>query len=893
MAPGALNMLAQQANVPLLFPYDGESQMKINSNEGMDMSDEQKKRTPWPGRIAAALAVAVIGTPAIAAEEADEESANMMEEIVVTATYRDTQLMDTPITISAITDLDIVNKGLEDIKDLFRAVPGLNFQMATTTYNRITIRGVVPFDGGPATTGAYMDMVPYGSSRGPSGFQLGSMFDMERVEVLKGPQGSLYGEGGMGGVIRYITKQPDPGGMDWAVRASTETMAHSSGLSHRIDAMLNVPLGERAAARLTLYSRDKKGIVDSVGLRDEKDVDWVEETGYRLKFLVAPTDNLTLTAMADNTDMDVGGPGTAFHCFDTPDPAAGALASIPEVPFYPHPGVDCSGKFGEGFKKHPYVTHLAHPDHPSGGFTYTDIYNVTAEWETGFATVIGSASRFDSYWHYDEEETPNGAFGKRFMEQSNCFGVPVTTPNYPDGVCGAAGQPKWWQEEGREDLYSNQGAWGARHNKTERDAYELRLISTHEGPFQWTLGAYSKQSDNFGGNHAKCPEKVPYRDLVEHCYLLWLYAPGTPVEVQGALSNWGNTFLFGGRRSTVVNKEESYFGELSYRINDQWEVTVGARTVDYTVDHTVFNVGVNPENSVQDHFVETNTETSPKATITWRPREDLMIYGIWSHGFRPGAVNTSLTRVLLDLETLRHNDPAAEDLYQELFDKQVSEGDEAFNYELGIKTTLADGRLSLTGSLYHIDWENVIVTTGATTPMIMGLSPFPLSYRDNAGAATSDGMELQLQGNITDALSWTFGGNWMWKAEVGAASVQYLAVTVATETAQEVNIGNRLPSTPKTSGYGSLAYDFQLAGWAANARADLYWVDSQWRSANNERKTPGHSSVDLKLILSRDEYRLSFFLENVTDEIIVYELTGNGYQYGRARTWGVEFAYGL
>ena len=100
---------------------------------------------------------------------------------MVTATYRDTRLMDTPITISAVTDVDIANKGIEDIKDLFKAIPGMNFMTAASTYNQITIRGIAPIDGGPS---------PVGSSRGQYGHLLGSLFDIERVAVLKGPQGT-------------------------------------------------------------------------------------------------------------------------------------------------------------------------------------------------------------------------------------------------------------------------------------------------------------------------------------------------------------------------------------------------------------------------------------------------------------------------------------------------------------------------------------------------------------------------------------------------------------------------------------------------------------------------------------------------------------------------------
>ena len=410
----------------------------------------QRRARPWLGRIGAALAVALIGMPvASAQEEAEDESA--IEEIVVTATYRDTRLMDTPITISAVTDMDIVNKGIEDIKELFKTIPGLNFMSAASTYNQITIRGIAPIAGGPSPVGSYMDMVPIGSSRGQYGHLLGSLFDIERVEVLKGPQGTLYGEGAMGGVVRYITKQPDPDGFDYSVRASLESMAHSNGIGHRVDGMLNLPLGDRAAARLVLYSRDKKGLIDALGLRNEEDVDWTEETGARLKVMVQPTEVFTLTGMLDITRLDVGGPGAAFHCYEEVRDDIG----INEVPYYPSPNVDCTGDHNAQFSRDPYQTHLTHPNHPSGGYTNTDVYNLTAEWELPFADLVGSYSRFETDWHYDEEAPPHVAFLKGLVERANCFGA------LPAGYCNGGGPDNLV-----DNRYSSQGAWGLRHNTT-------------------------------------------------------------------------------------------------------------------------------------------------------------------------------------------------------------------------------------------------------------------------------------------------------------------------------------------------------------------------------------------------------------------------------------------
>jgi len=166
--------------------------------------------------LAAGAAIALAAPPALAEEDDDEPASGVVEEIVVSATYRDTRLMDTPLTISAVTDHDIVNKGIEDIQTLYQSIPGLAYRSNSQTYNTLTVRGITPpAAGGGATVGVYFDNMPItDANSGGLAQTLGPLFDLERVEVLKGPQGTLYGEGAMGGSIRYITKRPDPSGFD-------------------------------------------------------------------------------------------------------------------------------------------------------------------------------------------------------------------------------------------------------------------------------------------------------------------------------------------------------------------------------------------------------------------------------------------------------------------------------------------------------------------------------------------------------------------------------------------------------------------------------------------------------------------------------------------------------
>ena len=262
-------------------------------------------------RVAAALAAALIALPCLAADEADEttdEDEPVMEEIIVSATYRDTRLMDTPLAITAVTSADIAVKGLEDIQTLYQAIPGLSYQgtVEISAGSRLSIRGITPTQGSVGAVGVYLDNLPITSVR-TGGDTLGSLFDMERVEVLKGPQGTLYGEGSMGGNIRYITNKPDTSGLDYSVRSSVENGSKSDDLSYRIDAMVNIPLADQLALRLVGYRRDRAGVLDTPAPRNEKDVDTFEENGLRAALKWDASETFEVTAMVNVVNSEKRG----------------------------------------------------------------------------------------------------------------------------------------------------------------------------------------------------------------------------------------------------------------------------------------------------------------------------------------------------------------------------------------------------------------------------------------------------------------------------------------------------------------------------------------------------------------------------------------------------------
>jgi len=825
-------------------------------------------RGRWAYLAALIAALTMLSFPAAAAEEEDSDDAGVIEEIVVSATYRDTRMMNTPLTISAITAEDIVAKGIEDIQTLYQSIPGLSYRTNSQTYNTLSIRGLTPpTGGGAAMVGVYMDNLPMtDSNSGGLSQTLGALFDMERVEVLKGPQGTLYGEGNMGGSLRYITKKPDPSGFDYSVQANMEDIGESSGLSYRVDAMVNIPLGEQLALRLVAYRRDRVGILDQVAPRNKDGTDTTEEDGYRVKLSWYATDALEISLMANVIDAQYAGPGLGFHCFteSTPSDPAG------QVPVYELPGTTCAGETDQ-FSRDPFVTHLAHPTYQSGGYDNQEMYNLNIEWEMSFATLISSTSYFDRETDYSEETSPrfSGAV-IGFVNAYYCFGQLT--------VCGP-------------EKLATLGGDGAFFRASERFVQELRLISNTDGPWQWTVGAYYKDDESQGGHHNGCYNggspayQVSGLNLDTHCWLQYGFFDGVPIADQQAIIGWLND-LIPGNTSYRDFGEESVYGELSYRINDQWEILGGLRFASVSYDLDIGQPGVDTRSSPVNSLSTDSDITSPKVTLTWRPKEDLMIYATYSQGFRPGIVNTGLAGKVAELDAVRAGDPIAEAHYLRVFDNQTVDGDEVVNYELGIKTTLWDGRLSLVGSLYHIDWNDTIISVSDMIDDVVGVSPLSYSYAINGGTAESEGVELELRIALSDSVRLNIGGDYNWTAEIGSAGdARYGGV--------QIEPGNRLANAPKFSAYANVVWDFDLAGFDANARADFYAIDESWNTANNERPAPSYQTLDLKLTAGRDDWRAALYVRNIFDEEIVYEFNQVGYRFGRPRTLGLQFTYNL
>src|SRR5262249_1162810 len=273
----------------------GRSRIAL-SNKYNDPGDLMTKLRPVAKAVLLAFPSSLaIGAASIAnAQEAPRASA---EVIVVTATKRETSIQDVPFSINAQTEEDIRRSGAVTLEDLSRNVAGLAIQNLGPGQSQVSIRGVSAGQivrdqpGVKEQVGVYLDETAISLSLFTPDIDL---FDLNRVETLRGPQGTLFGAGNIGGTIRYITNQAKLGVSEGAVEVNANTVSDGSS-GGGVKAMLNAPMGDAAAMRLVGYATRFPGWIDALGPGGGKNVNSGDRTGGRLTFTFQPNSDLTIT----------------------------------------------------------------------------------------------------------------------------------------------------------------------------------------------------------------------------------------------------------------------------------------------------------------------------------------------------------------------------------------------------------------------------------------------------------------------------------------------------------------------------------------------------------------------------------------------------------------------
>jgi outer membrane receptor protein involved in Fe transport len=257
----------------------------------------------------------------------DSENTPRLQEVVVTAQKRQERLIDAPQSVSVLSADTLAELGATQFADFANTVPGVGFTTAGAGYTQISMRGVTTGEETNPSVGIYVDDVPYGSS---TAFAFGGQYaldmnllDVDRIEILRGPQGTLYGASTMGGLVKYVSKLPDSTAFAGDVRAGLSAV-HDGGVSYDGAIAVNLPLSSGVAAlrASAFYSKDG-GYIDNLGL-GQSNVNRSNVHGGRLDLLLTPSDPLSIRLGAVLQNISRGGQSSADYTLSG-TPAYGSL----------------------------------------------------------------------------------------------------------------------------------------------------------------------------------------------------------------------------------------------------------------------------------------------------------------------------------------------------------------------------------------------------------------------------------------------------------------------------------------------------------------------------------------------------------------------------------------
>ncbi|APE27410.1 TonB-dependent receptor [Aurantiacibacter gangjinensis] len=397
---------------------------------------------------AASLPVVAVATAAQAQSVSPGESASQDEVapedrvIVVTAQKREQDLTDVPASITVFDGEALENIGAVDFEDYAKYIPGLGASSQGGPGQRqLILRGVNAGDDPASTVGVYVDEAPVGSSTslatgGRLGFEL-VPFDIERIEVLRGPQGTIYGASTLGGLLKYVTRAPDLDEFEGRADASVFAV-DNGGLNYTANAALNVPIAGVAGLRFTgFYARDD-GFVDNV-VTGVEDINGNERYGGRAQLLVEPGPNVSLRAAALYQRTEQDDSALVRYDFATGEPVFGELENDRTV----------AAQLTQDFQQ----------------------YSLTADFDFGFATLTSVSA-------YSELETP--AIGDATASFGAAFGSTAVA------LLRAAETEKFVQELRLTSASRADGMpleWQVGLFYTEEDSLNDQILTVRDGPF--------------------------------------------------------------------------------------------------------------------------------------------------------------------------------------------------------------------------------------------------------------------------------------------------------------------------------------------------------------------------------------------------------------------------
>lgn len=762
----------------------------------------RKNRVFKLSAMSAAVASALVGGPQVQAQQ------TALEEVIVTATRRSESIQDIPLNIAAVSGDTIESQGLNTLAEVMQWVPGVHVvDQGSRGSDAIVVRGLnaAPIAASEALNNTGGDTVATYVGEVPLYVDL-KLNDMERVEVLLGPQGTLYGAGTLGGAIRYLPNKPAFDSTDVEFRGNIYQTKESDDLSYEVGATLNLPVSDTLAFRFSVDQLDDAGFIDYIytvreagisnpdpdfgnpddvrnNLRAVDDVNTEETLSARAAVRWSPTDYLDSTLTYYLQDQESGG-----RTINSTD----ALGT---------------GKYESGLR---FVE-------PSDRKNQLIALELTAD--LGFAELT-SATGYSEYEEHGSRDQTDLLITLEYSYEA-----------FPSFSA--------FTQEDVDETRLNQ---------------EFRLVSTSDGAFNWIVGAFY---NNLETDTADSREFTPGFD-------------------QFAVDEFGGAGL---RPDSLEyysvdhfdTTEWAIFGELTYQITEQWDVTVGMRYYDYEFEaknavdfpllRTVFYG--DPADSIVLDF-ETNKQeddgTLFKFNTSYDLTDDAMMYFTYSEGYRIGASNgIALCPDFVDPDT---------QLACALPDELAYEPDETQNYEIGVRTLWMDGTLILNGAMYYIDWNDpqlASTTQNAALPITV-----------NGKGARSQGLEMTFNWLIGDNFS--LRGSYAYTNAELTDDAKDLLSTVEGPGFGIVRIdgkdGDRLPASPEHQGNLYANY-FQPLGnmdlnvsYGISAISDV--LTKTGERANGE-SLPGYAVHNMAASLQTDSWTVTLYADNLLDK---YAVTG-------------------
>ena len=626
-----------------------------------------------------------------------------LEEIIVTARARVEALQDVPATITAFSENQIVTMGVARAQDFVAMTPGVTFtQSVETGDSSLSIRGISGARDGETNFAFIVDGILHTN---PSAFNR-EYPDLTQIEVLKGPQGALYGRSAAGGAVIMSTRRPSDE-FEGKVKVSAAENATYTGL-----ATIAGPLGENVAGRLTLDHRTSDGFQKNVYLND-KVVDDFEETGITARLVFDPSDTLSIDTKLRHSKIEAG---------------AISFNAAFELPFY------VGFLDGAGLRDFGVVPESASIDVNDFQFVFspnvdpeneqeTIEFSIKVDKELDVGTLSAWALYSDMEQHFIADGT-SGAFGF-YNSKDHCLetaaarsvflgdGTPMAQPTFNLAGFGPGGNPFFppyspttcdgyqYQERNQEDL-----------------SMQVQLTSSGDGPLRWQVGAYFLNIERTVG--------VAQLEDDNRSYL--------PRSFVNELTD---ALVLDDFTTDVI----AVFGSVNYDISDQMELAFAIRydrekrevenkvpspadgflstNIDYcqtffeggcTLDGVPLNgtpwnpAFIDLDTGAVSATVSDRSETfdaiQPKVSVTYDMSDDTTLFASWGVGFKTGGFNNLGGTATIELYLVNPDGlPIAP---PEIYEEETTSA-----FELGFTSTVLDGSLQLNGALFHTDVDDM------------------------------------------------------------------------------------------------------------------------------------------------------------------------------------------